>query len=311
MMVSGALCALEVKKVGEAGSKVDQACGELLTRIAAISALLRELDDHRRVYGRTYDTRASKRRRSDESDDEDGNGGGGMGGGESGGAPGLWWRSFTAWISISVSEPAAGGSREVGQEPFDSDIGFFRDDPDEIVASFENAKKWAMEFIRMGGIVGMGLELQRVYCRRTIAPLLISLKAWDGNWPEFGSNVIFELLEDRSSVPSLANSATPTPVETRQYNARHSALNWKSSTNPTPPSTSKSSPTITKSDPPSPHHTTPHYVRILHNLKPLTLSACTARHPTDPSLCELQSFLKDVVGAVRMGDGEREEGCKA
>ncbi|KXS12270.1 phosphoglycerate mutase-like protein [Gonapodya prolifera JEL478] len=144
----------------------------------------------------------------------------------------------------------------------------------------------------------------------TIAPLLISLKAWDGNWPEFGSNVIFELLEDTSSVPSLASSATPTPVETRPYSARHSVLNWKPSTNPSPPSTSKSSPTITKSDPPSPPHPAPHYVRILHNLKPLTLSACIARHPTDPSLCELQSFLKDVVGAVRMGDREWEEGCK-
>ncbi|KXS16981.1 hypothetical protein M427DRAFT_30801 [Gonapodya prolifera JEL478] len=132
----------------------------IMDRIAAISALLRELDDYRRVYGRTYDTRASKRRRSDESedDDEDENGGGGRRGGKSGGAPGSWWRSFTERVSINVSKPAAGGSREVEQEPFDSDIGFFRDDPDEIVSSYENAKKWAMEFIHMGGIVGIPVK---------------------------------------------------------------------------------------------------------------------------------------------------------
>ncbi|KXS14987.1 hypothetical protein M427DRAFT_57132, partial [Gonapodya prolifera JEL478] len=208
MIVSGALCALEVKKVGETASGIDQACGELLAlariqesvngkpfvvltdlvdswtffwlsrhsprtgellrtpciaaqkldRIAAISALLRELDDYRWGYGRIYDTRASKRRRSDESedDDEDGNGGVGRRGGKSGGAPGPWWRSFTERVSIKVSKPAADSSREVEQELFDSDIGFFRDDPDEITSSHENAKKWAMEFIRMGGIVGLG-----------------------------------------------------------------------------------------------------------------------------------------------------------
>ncbi|KXS14994.1 hypothetical protein M427DRAFT_32712 [Gonapodya prolifera JEL478] len=132
----------------------------IMDRIAAISALLRELDDYRRVYGRIYDTRASKRRRSDESedDDEDGNGGVGRRGGKSGGAPGSWWRSFTERVCINVSKPAAGGSREVEQGPFDSDIGFFRDDPDEIVSSYENAKKWAMEFIHMGGIVGIPVK---------------------------------------------------------------------------------------------------------------------------------------------------------
>ncbi|KAJ3329348.1 hypothetical protein HDU93_001042 [Gonapodya sp. JEL0774] len=146
-MVSGALYALEVKNVGEAGSKVDQAYGGSWMTTAGSMV---EFMIH--VLARGADQMKVMMKM----------------GTESGGAPGLVAELYCvlACVSINVSEPATGGSKEVGQEPFDSDIGFFRDDPDEIVSSFENAKKWAMEFICTGGIQdGMTVELKRVYCR--------------------------------------------------------------------------------------------------------------------------------------------------
>ncbi|KAJ3329487.1 hypothetical protein HDU93_000912 [Gonapodya sp. JEL0774] len=203
-MASVALCALEVKKVGETASNINQACGELLAlavlqdpskgrpfivltdlvdwwmflwlscqsvisgdilpkpvivtkkihRNTAISVLRSEVDEYRKVFDASSDAQPFKRlRRSDE--DEDGSGKRGSG---SGGAQDLWRKSFTGRVSIFSSKAEAGGSREGGQGLFDSDIGFFRDDPDEIVSSYENAKKWAMEFIRMGGIVGLTPE---------------------------------------------------------------------------------------------------------------------------------------------------------
>ncbi|KXS11510.1 hypothetical protein M427DRAFT_434828 [Gonapodya prolifera JEL478] len=49
-------------------------------------------------------------------------------------------------------------SRVGPQEPSDSDIGFFRDDPQEIEASWDNAKKWVIELVQRGEILGMTLE---------------------------------------------------------------------------------------------------------------------------------------------------------
>ncbi|KAJ3334630.1 hypothetical protein HDU93_007596 [Gonapodya sp. JEL0774] len=139
----------------------------------------------------------------------------------------------------------------------------------------------------------------------TIAPLLIALKAWDGHWPEFGSNVIFELLEDTSptttSPPPPPSRPRPPPPST-PYSARHSILNWR----PNPPS-SPPSPDLASASPTSPR--THHYVRVLHNLRPLELPTCTTRHPQDGSLCELGSFLSDVVGSVRIGDARWEGEC--
>ncbi|KAJ3342000.1 hypothetical protein HDU93_003522 [Gonapodya sp. JEL0774] len=52
----------------------------------------------------------------------------------------------------------SGSTGDDGQWPSDSDIGYFRDDPGEIVTSYANARKWAMELIRSGGIVGIRLD---------------------------------------------------------------------------------------------------------------------------------------------------------
>ncbi|KAJ3331643.1 hypothetical protein HDU93_009580, partial [Gonapodya sp. JEL0774] len=181
MMASTALCAFEVKKVGETASNIHQACGELLAlahiqeplrgrpfavltdlvdwwmflwlsdqsvtsaeilskpvvvtkriyRNTAIRMLRSEVDEYRKAFDTSPDTRPFKRmRRSDE--DEDGSG---KRGSASRGAQDFWRESFTGRVSSGYSKPAACGSRDGGQGQMDSDIGLFRDDPDEIVSS--------------------------------------------------------------------------------------------------------------------------------------------------------------------------------
>ncbi|KAJ3338856.1 DNA-directed RNA polymerases I and III subunit RPAC1 [Gonapodya sp. JEL0774] len=107
----------------------------------------------------------------------------------------------------------------------------------------------------------------------TLGPLLFALKAWDGKWPEFANHIVLELFEETNQTTSQSPS-------------------WMSAFFQTP--------------------TPRHYVRLLHNKRPLNLPYCAAppqHHPSDPATCTLEAFLEGVKG-VRITDAAWTKECE-
>ncbi|KXS14833.1 hypothetical protein M427DRAFT_57235 [Gonapodya prolifera JEL478] len=127
-----------------------------MDRNSAITAIKEELENFAIMFNPSITRQVLKRPRLD---DNDGDNSGSPGGAESGGpgSPDLWKESFKKPVS-SLFFRNAGDAGPTDQRQSDSDIGFFRDDPQDKMKSSGNAKKWALEQIRMGSAIGMTLE---------------------------------------------------------------------------------------------------------------------------------------------------------